>query len=219
MGLLSKDKEESVKMDDEALQKQSDPITVGEFAWKIRDALEYLNANCVVLPRDETKKTEMFSSLMNLLSYWAMCAGGTVTFDPPSDVDVPEDDSKELVDETKDEVQDKSGMKRPRCNGGFPRDDDDSQPNSPVAKRKKTKKKSCVKLNRKVNPKMGGSKCRKESSSSSSASCFEVEVVEDSPVATSIPSSSSSSSSDDDSGGKNTGQTGYTSTSESEEDE
>jgi hypothetical protein len=156
-----------------------------------------------------------------------MCAGGTVTCNTPSDVDDSKDDSEELVNETKDKGQDNSGMKRPRCHGGFPRDDEggcsrgdnDSQPNSPVVKRKKTQKKSCVKLNRKINPKMGGSK-RRESSSSSSASCVEVEAVEDSPVRMTVPSSSSSSSSDNDSGGgKVTGQTGDTSTSESEEDE
>ena len=143
-------------MDDEALQKQSDPISVGEVAWKIREALEFVNVNSVVLPADQEKKEDMFSSLMGLLGYWAMCAGGTVTCDPPPDV--LEDNSKELVDETKDEVQDKSGMKRPRCNGGFPRGDDDSQPSIPVVKRRRAKKKSCVKLNHNVNQKMGGSK-------------------------------------------------------------
>ena len=205
-------------MDDEALQKQSDPISIADVAWKIREALEHLETNSVVLPQDQGKKTEMFKSLSGLLCWWAMCAGGTVTCNTPSDVDEPKDDSKELVDETKDKGQGNSGMKRPRrCNGGFPRDDDDedSQSNAPVVKRKKTQKKSCVKLNRK---KMGGSK-RRKSSSSSSASCFEVEVVVERPVTMTIASASSSSSSSDDDaeGGNAGGKTNLTSSSESSE--
>ena len=169
------------------------------------------------MPADQRKKTEMSSSIMMMLAFWAMCGGGTVTCDAP-EPDVPKDNPKALVDEMKDKVKDKGGVKRPtRCNGGFPRDDNDPQTSTPVVQRRVAKKK-CFKLNRfNVEQQMGGSKCRKESSFSSSSSCAVVEFVPESPVITTIPSSSSSSSSSD--GRGYAGQTGLTSTSsESEED-
>ena len=160
----------------------------------------------------------MFSSIMMMLAYWAMCGGGTVTCDPPSEPDVPEDNPKALVDQTKDKVKAKGGMKRPRCNGGFPRDDDDCQPSTSVVKRKVVRKKSVVKRDRNVKSKMGNSK---ESPSSSSASCVEVEVVAESPVTMTIGSSlsSSSSSDDDDDRGYASGKIGLTSSSESSEED
>jgi hypothetical protein len=166
------------------------------------------------VPADQKRKAEMFSSIMMMLAYWAMCGGGTVTCDP--EPDVPEDNPKALVDQTKDKVKDKGGMKSSRCNGGFPRDDDDCQPSTSVVKRKVVRKKSVVKLDRNVKSKMGDSK---ESPSSSSASCVEVEVVAESPVTMTIGSSSSSSSSSDDDagGGYAGGKTGLTSSSESSE--
>ena len=205
-------------MDDEALQKQSDPISLADVVWKIRESVELIEANSVVVPADQKRKAEMFSSIMMMLAYWAMCGGGTVTCDPPSEPDVPEDNPKALVDQTKDKVKDKGGMKRPRCNGGFPRDDDDCQPSTSVVKRKVVRKKSVVKLDRNVKSKMGNSK---ESPSSSSASCVEVEVVAESPVTMTIGSSlsSSSSSDDDDDGGDASGKTGLTSSSESSEED
>jgi len=187
-------------MDDEALQKQSDPISLADVVWKIREAVELIEANSVVVPADQKRKAEMFSSIMMMLAYWAMCGGGTVTCDPPSDFepdvpeDVPEDNPKALVDQTQDKVKDKGGMKSSRCNGGFPRADDDCQPSTSVVKRKVVRKKSVVKLDRNVKSKMGDSK---ESPSSSSASCVEVEVVAESPVTMTIASSLSSSSSSD----------------------
>jgi hypothetical protein len=201
-------------MDDEALQKQSDPISLADVVWKIREAVELIEANSVVVPADQKRKAEMFSSIMMMLAYWAMCGGGTVTCDP--EPDVPEDDPKALVDQTKNKVKDKGGMKSSRCNGGFPRDDDDCQPSTSVVKRKVVRKKSVVKLDRNVKSKMGDSK---ESPSSSSASCVEVEVVAESPVTMTIGSSSSSSSSSDDDagGGYAGGKTGLTSSSESSE--
>ena len=203
-------------MDDEALQKQSDPISLADVVWKIREAVELIEANSVVVPADQKRKAEMFSSIMMMLAYWAMCGGGTVTCDP--EPDVPEDNPKALVDQTKDKVKDKGGMKRSRCNGGFPRDDDDCQPSTSVVKRKVVRKKSVVKLDRNVKSKMGNSK---ESPSSSSASCVEVEVVAESPVTMTIGSSSSSSSSSDDDagGGYAGGKTGLTSSSESSEED
>ena len=206
-------------MDDEALQKQSDPISLADVVWKIREAVELIDANSVVVSADQKRKAEMFSSIKMMLAYWAMCGGGTVTCDPPSDFepdvpeDVPEDNPKALVDQTKDKVKDKGGMKRSRCNGGFPRDDDDCQPSPSGVKRKEVRKKSVVKLNRNVKPKVDDSK---ESPSSSSASCVEVEVVAESPVRMTIGSSSSSSD-DDDEGGYAGGKTGLTSSSESSE--
>ncbi len=191
-------------MDDEALQKQSDPISLADVVWKIREAVELIEANSVVVPADQKRKAEMFSSIKMMLAYWAMCGGGTVTCDPPSDFepdvpeDVPEDNPKALVDQTQDKVKDKGGMKRSRCNGGFPRDDDDCQPSNSGVKRKEVRKKSVVKLNRNVKPKVDDSK---ESPSSSSASCVEVEVVEESPVAVTI----SSSPGDDYASGNNDG--------------
>jgi|694.fasta_scaffold60417_2 hypothetical protein len=201
-------------MDDEALQKQSDPISLADVVWKIREAVELIEANSVVVPADQKRKAEMFSSIMMMLAYWAMCGGGTVTCDP--EPDVPEDDPKALVDQTKNKVKDKGGIKSSRCNGGFPRDDDDCQPSTSVVKRKVVRKKSVVKLDRNVKSKMGDSK---ESPSSSSASCVEVEVVAESPVTMTIGSSSSSSSSSDDDagGGYAGGKTGLTSSSESSE--
>lgn len=201
-------------MDDEALQKQSDPISLADVVWKIREAVELIEANSVVVPADQKRKAEMFSSIMMMLAYWAMCGGGTVTCDP--EPDVPEDNPKALVDQTKNKVKDKGGMKSSRCNGGFPRDDDDCQPSTSVVKRKVVRKKSVVKLDRNVKSKMGDSK---ESPSSSSASCVEVEVVAESPVTMTIGSSSSSSSSSDDDagGGYAGGKTGLTSSSESSE--
>jgi hypothetical protein len=201
-------------MDDEALQKQSDPISLADVVWKIREAVELIEANSVVVPADQKRKAEMFSSIMMMLAYWAMCGGGTVTCDP--EPDVPEDNPKALVDQTKDKVKDKGGIKSSRCNGGFPRDDDDCQPSTSVVKRKVVRKKSVVKLDRNVKSKMGDSK---ESPSSSSASCVEVEVVAESPVTMTIGSSSSSSSSSDDDagGGYAGGKTGLTSSSESSE--
>jgi len=203
-------------MDDEALQKQSDPISLADVVWKIREAVELIEANSVVVPADQKRKAEMFSSIMMMLAYWAMCGGGTVTCDP--EPDVPEDNPKALVDQTKDKVKDKGGMKSSRCNGGFPRDDDDCQPSTSVVKRKVVRKKSVVKLDRNVKSKMGDSK---ESPSSSSASCVEVEVVAESPVTMTIGSSSSSSSSSDDDagGGYAGGKTGLTSSSESSEED
>lgn len=203
-------------MDDEALQKQSDPISLADVVWKIREAVELIEANSVVVPADQKRKAEMFSSIMMMLAYWAMCGGGTVTCDP--EPDVPEDDPKALVDQTKNKVKDKGGMKSSRCNGGFPRDDDDCQPSTSVVKRKVVRKKSVVKLDRNVKSKMGDSK---ESPSSSSASCVEVEVVAESPVTMTIGSSSSSSSSSDDDagGGYAGGKTGLTSSSESSEED
>jgi len=192
-------------MDDEALQKQSDPISLADVVWKIREAVELIEANSVVVPADQKRKAEMFSSIKMMLAYWAMCGGGTVTCDPPSDFepdvpeDVPEDNPKALVDQTQDKVKDKGGMKRSRCNGSFPRDDDDCQPSNSGVKRKEVRKKSVVKLgNRNVKPKVDDSK---ESPSSSSASCVEVEVVEESPVAVTI----SSSPGDDYASGNNDG--------------
>jgi hypothetical protein len=201
-------------MDDEALQKQSDPISLADVVWKIREAVELIEANSVVVPADQKRKAEMFSSIMMMLAYWAMCGGGTVTCDP--EPDVPEDDPKALVDQTKNKVKDKGGIKSSRCNGGFPRDDDDCQPSTSVVKRKVVRKKSVVKLDRNVKSKMGDSK---ESPYSSSASCVEVEVVAESPVTMTIGSSSSSSSSSDDDagGGYAGGKTGLTSSSESSE--
>jgi hypothetical protein len=201
-------------MDDEALQKQSDPISLADVVWKIREAVELIEANSVVVPADQKRKAEMFSSIMMMLAYWAMCGGGTVTCDP--EPDVPEDNPKALVDQTKNKVKDKGGIKSSRCNGGFPRDDDDCQPSTSVVKRKVVRKKSVVKLDRNVKSKMGDSK---ESPSSSSASCVEVEVVAESPVTMTIGSSSSSSSSSDDDagGGYAGGKTGLTSSSESSE--
>jgi hypothetical protein len=203
-------------MDDEALQKQSDPISLADVVWKIREAVELIEANSVVVPADQKRKAEMFSSIMMMLAYWAMCGGGTVTCDP--EPDVPEDNPKALVDQTKNKVKDKGGMKSSRCNGGFPRDDDDCQPSTSVVKRKVVRKKSVVKLDRNVKSKMGDSK---ESPSSSSASCVEVEVVAESPVTMTIGSSSSSSSSSDDDagGGYAGGKTGLTSSSESSEED
>jgi hypothetical protein len=203
-------------MDDEALQKQSDPISLADVVWKIREAVELIEANSVVVPADQKRKAEMFSSIMMMLAYWAMCGGGTVTCDP--EPDVPEDDPKALVDQTKNKVKDKGGIKSSRCNGGFPRDDDDCQPSTSVVKRKVVRKKSVVKLDRNVKSKMGNSK---ESPSSSSASCVEVEVVAESPVTMTIGSSSSSSSSSDDDagGGYAGGKTGLTSSSESSEED
>ena len=203
-------------MDDEALQKQSDPISLADVVWKIREAVELIEANSVVVPADQKRKAEMFSSIMMMLAYWAMCGGGTVTCDP--EPDVPEDNPKALVDQTKNKVKDKGGMKSSRCNGGFPRDDDDCQPSTSVVKRKVVRKKSVVKLDRNVKSKMGDSK---ESPSSSSASCVEVEVVAESPVTMTIGSSSSSSSSSDDNagGGYAGGKTGLTSSSESSEED
>jgi hypothetical protein len=203
-------------MDDEALQKQSDPISLADVVWKIREAVELIEANSVVVPADQKRKAEMFSSIMMMLAYWAMCGGGTVTCDP--EPDVPEDDPKALVDQTKNKVKDKGGIKSSRCNGGFPRDDDDCQPSTSVVKRKVVRKKSVVKLDRNVKSKMGDSK---ESPSSSSASCVEVEVVAESPVTMTIGSSSSSSSSSDDDagGGYAGGKTGLTSSSESSEED
>jgi hypothetical protein len=203
-------------MDDEALQKQSDPISLADVVWKIREAVELIEANSVVVPADQKRKAEMFSSIMMMLAYWAMCGGGTVTCDP--EPDVPEDNPKALVDQTKDKVKDKGGMKSSRCNGGFPRADDDCQPSTSVVKRKVVRKKSVVKLDRNVKSKMGDSK---ESPSSSSASCVEVEVVAESPVTMTIGSSSSSSSSSDDDagGGYAGGKTGLTSSSESSEED
>ena len=197
-------------MDDEALQKQSDPISLADVVWKIREAVELIEANSVVVPADQKRKAEMFSSIMMMLAYWAMCGGGTVTCDP--EPDVPEDNPKALVDQTKDKVKDKGGMKSSRCNGGFPRADDDCQPSTSVVKRKVVRKKSVVKLDRNVKSKMGDSK---ESPSSSSASCVEVEVVAESPVTMIIASSSSSSSSSDDDaeGGYAGGKTGLTKSS------
>ena len=205
-------------MDDEALQKQSDPISLADVVWKIREAVELIEANSVVVPADQKRKAEMFSSIMMMLAYWAMCGGGTVTCDPPSEPDVLEDNPKALVNQTKDKAKDKGGMKRPRCNGGFPRDDDDCQPSTSVVKRKVVRKKSVVKLDRNVKSKMGNSK---EIPSSSSASCVEVEVVAESPVTMTIGSSlsSSSSSDDDDDGGDASGKTGLTSSSESSEED
>ena len=205
-------------MDDEALQKQSDPISLADVVWKIREAVELIETNSVVVPADQKRKAEMFSSIMMMLAYWAMCGGGTVTCDPPSEPDVPEDNPKALVDQTKDKVKDKGGMKRPRCNGGFPRDDDDCQPSTSVVKRKVVRKKSVVKLDRNVKSKMGNSK---ESPSSSSVPCVEVEVVAESPVTMTIGSSlsSSSSSDDDDDGGDASGKTGLTSSSKSSEED
>jgi hypothetical protein len=196
------------------LQKQSDPISLADVVWKIREAVELIEANSVVVPADQKRKAEMFSSIMMMLAYWAMCGGGTVTCDP--EPDVPEDDPKALVDQTKNKVKDKGGIKSSRCNGGFPRDDDDCQPSTSVVKRKVVRKKSVVKLDRNVKSKMGDSK---ESPSSSSASCVEVEVVAESPVTMTIGSSSSSSSSSDDDagGGYAGGKTGLTSSSESSE--
>ena len=121
-------------MDDEALQKQSDPISLADVVWKIREAVELIEANSVVVPADQKRKAEMFSSIMMMLAYWAMCGGGTVTCDP--EPDVPEDNPKALVDQTKDKVKDKGGMKSSRCNGGFPRAYDDCQPSTSVVKRK-----------------------------------------------------------------------------------
>jgi hypothetical protein len=203
-------------MDDEALQKQSDPISLADVVWKIREAVELIEANSVVVPADQKRKAEMFSSIMMMLAYWAMCGGGTVTCDP--EPDVPEDNPKALVDQTKDKVKDKGGMKSSRCNGGFPRDDDDCQPSTSVVKCKVVRKKSVVKLDHNVKSKMGDSK---ESPSSSSASCVEVEVVAESPVTMTIGSSSSSSSSSDDDaeGGYAGGKTGLTSSSESSEED
>jgi hypothetical protein len=203
-------------MDDEALQKQSDPISLADVVWKIREAVELIEANSVVVPADQKRKAEMFSSIMMMLAYWAMCGGGTVTCDP--EPDVPEDNPKALVDQTKDKVKDKGGMKSSRCNGGFPRADDDCQPSTSVVKRKVVRKKSVVKLDRNVKSKMGDSK---ESPSSSSASCVEVEVVAESPVTMTIGSSSSSSSSSDDDagGGYAGGKTGLTPSSESSEED
>jgi hypothetical protein len=203
-------------MDDEALQKQSDPISLADVVWKIREAVELIEANSVVVPADQKRKAEMFSSIMMMLAYWAMCGGGTVTCDP--EPDVPEDNPKALVDQTKNKVKDKGGMKSSRCNGGFPKDDDDCQPSTSVVKRKVVRKKSVVKLDRNVKSKMGDSK---ESPSSSSASCVEVEVVAESPVTMTIGSSSSSSSSSDDDagGGYAGGKTGLTSSSESSEED
>jgi hypothetical protein len=198
-------------MDDEALQKQSDPISLADVVWKIREAVELIEANSVVVPADQKRKAEMFSSIMMMLAYWAMCGGGTVTCDP--EPDVPEDNPKALVDQTKDKVKDKGGMKRSRCNGGFPRDDDDCQPSNSGVKRKEVRKKSVVKLNRNVKPKVDDSK---ESPSSSSSSCVEVEVVAESPVRMTIGSSSSSSD-DGAEGGYAGGKTGLTSSSESSE--
>jgi hypothetical protein len=80
-------------------------------------------------------------------------------------------------------------------------------------KRKEVRKKSVVKLNRNVKPKVDDSK---ESPSSSSASCVEVEVVAESPVRMTIGSSSSSSD-DVAEGGYAGGKTGLTSSSESSE--
>jgi hypothetical protein len=197
-------------MDDEALQKQSDPINLADVVWKIRETVELIEGNSVVVTADQKRKTERFSSIMMMLTYWAMCGGGTVTCDPPeSEPDVPEDNPKTLVDQTKDKVKDKGGMKSSRCNGGFPRDDDDCQPSTSVVKRKVVRKKSVVKLDHNVKSKMGDSK----ENPSSSASCVEVEVVPESPVTMTIgSSSSSSSSSDDDSeGGYDGGKTGLTS--------
>jgi hypothetical protein len=85
-------------MDDEALQKQSDPISLADVVWKIREAVELIEANSVVVPADQKRKAEMFSSIMMMLAYWAMCGGGTVTCDP--EPDVPEDNPKALVDQT-----------------------------------------------------------------------------------------------------------------------
>jgi hypothetical protein len=203
-------------MDDEALQKQSDPISLADVVWKIRETVELIEANSVVVTADQKRKAEMFSSIMMMLAYWAMCGGGTVTCDP--EPDVPEDNPKALVDQTKDKVKDKGGMKSSRCNGGFPRADDDCQPSTSVVKRKVVRKKSVVKLDRNVKSKMGDSK---ESPSSSSASCVEVEVVAESPVTMTIGSSSSSSSSSDDDagGGYAGGKTGLTSSSESSEED
>jgi len=203
-------------MDDEALQKQSDPISLADVVWKIRETVELIEANSVVVSADQKRKAEMFSSIMMMLAYWAMCGGGTVTCDP--EPDVPEDNPKALVDQTKDKVKDKGGMKSSRCNGGFPRADDDCQPSTSVVKRKVVRKKSVVKLDRNVKSKMGDSK---ESPSSSSASCVEVEVVAESPVTMTIGSSSSSSSSSDDDagGGYAGGKTGLTSSSESSEED
>ena len=203
-------------MDDEALQKQSDPISLADVVWKIREAVELIEANSVVVPADQKRKAEMFSSIMMMLAYWAMCGGGTVTCDP--EPDVPEDNPKALVDQTKNKVKNKGGMKSSRCNGGFPRADDDCQPSTSVVKRKVVRKKSVVKLDRNVKSKMGDSK---ESPSSSSASCVEVEVVAESPVTMTIGSSSSSSSSSDDDagGGYAGGKTGLTSSSESSEED
>ena len=203
-------------MDDEALQKQSDPISLADVVWKIRETVELIECNSVVMPVDQKRKVEMFSSIMMMLAYWAMCGGGTVTCD--LEPDVPEDNPKALVDQTWDKVKNKGGMKSSRCNGGFPRDDDDCQPSTSVVKRKVVRKKSVVKLDRNVKSKMGDSK---ESPSSSSASCVEVEVVAESPVTMTIGSSSSSSSSSDDDagGGYAGGKTGLTSSSESSEED
>ena len=144
------------------------------------------------MPADQRLKTEIFSSIMCMLAYWAMCGGGTVTCDPP-EPDVPKDNPKTLVDEMKDKMKDKGGVKSlRRCNGGYPRDDDDPQTIVPVEQCRVFTKKSCVKLNRvNVEQKMGGSNC----------------------------SSSSSSSSDGDVGSGYADQTGLTSTSESDEDD
>ena len=94
--------------------------------------------------------------------------------------------------------------------------DDDGQSSTSGVKRKVVAKKSVVKLNRNVKPKVDDSK---ESPSSSSASCVEVEVVAESPVTMTIASSSSTSSSSDDDaeGGYAGGETGLTSSSESSE--
>jgi hypothetical protein len=114
-------------MDDEVLQKQSDPIRLADVVWKIREVVELIDTNSVVVSADQKRKVEMFSSIKIMLAYWAMCEGGTVTCDPPSDFepdvpeDVPEDNPKTLVDQTQDKVKDKGGMKRSRWGlGGFP---------------------------------------------------------------------------------------------------
>ena len=78
-------------MDDEALQKQSDPISLADVVWKIRETVELIEVNSVVVPADQKRKAEMFSSIMMMMAYWAMCGGGTVTCDPPRESDVPED--------------------------------------------------------------------------------------------------------------------------------
>ena len=65
-------------MDDEALQKQSDPMSLADVVWKIRETVELIEANSVVVPADQKRKAEMFSSIKMMLAYWAMCGGGTV---------------------------------------------------------------------------------------------------------------------------------------------
>ena len=50
-------------MDDEVLQKQSDPISLADVVWKIREAVELIEANSVVVPADQKRKAEMFSSI------------------------------------------------------------------------------------------------------------------------------------------------------------